>query len=71
MSLLQSGPRLVARSMETIELERDKAQAFERLVTSIEQPAVPFAPTHWPPRVTRMCLSVRLGITRLLLEHRL
>jgi hypothetical protein len=70
MSLLQSGPRLVARSMETIEIDRDKALAFERLVTSIAQPAVLPPPSHWPPRITRLCLSVRLGITRLLLERK-
>lgn len=29
-----------------------------------------FNPSHWPPRPTRMCLAVRLGITRILLESR-
>jgi hypothetical protein len=31
---------------------------------------VPFKPTHWPPRLTRMALAVRLGTTRMLLERR-
>jgi hypothetical protein len=30
----------------------------------------PRPPSHWPPRITRLCLSVRLGITRLLLERK-
>lgn len=34
--------------------------------TSVPQ----FNPSHWPPRPTRMCLAVRLGITRILLEAR-
>lgn len=29
----------------------------------------PPAPTHWPPRPTRMAVSIRLGIARLLLER--
>ncbi|WP_443698599.1 hypothetical protein [Pseudomonas sp.] len=69
MSLLQPGPRLVARSMETI-VDPVRANAFERMITSIEQPAVLPPPSHWPPRITRLCLSVRLGITRLLLERK-
>lgn len=27
-------------------------------------------PKHWPPRLTRMALAVRLGTTRMLLERR-
>lgn len=27
-------------------------------------------PKHWPPRLTRMALAVRMGITRMLLERR-
>jgi hypothetical protein len=114
MSLLQSGPRLVARSMETttksdVSIGREvepgngkkmftgsdvdvfidgtrigrvtpvalepfdaaKANAFERMITSITPTEVLRPPSHWPPRITRLCLSVRLGITRLLLERRL
>lgn len=75
MSLLQSGPRLVARSMETTTqsevsigyvVEPEKASGLG----TIHCTDVPFQPTHWPPRITRLCLSVRLGITRLLLERR-
>lgn len=28
------------------------------------------APSHWPPRPTRLSIAIRLGITRLLLERR-
>ena len=48
-------PTITARRMETIN------------VGSIGH-EVP--PTHWPPRINRMCLAVRLGITRWLLEAR-
>lgn len=27
-------------------------------------------PSHWPPRLTRMALAVRMGTTRMLLERR-
>lgn len=29
-----------------------------------------FKPSHWPPRLTRMALAVRLGTTRMLLERK-
>lgn len=28
------------------------------------------APSHWPPRPTRLSIAIRLGITRMLLERR-
>lgn len=82
MSINPGGPQVVARRMETIaEPPRfnvgtvghvdiaARALVFEHLITSIEPPAVLPPPSHWPPRPTRMCLAVRLGITRILLEN--
>lgn len=49
-----------------------KAEAFgawlERMEAMPEN--IPFKPTHWPPRLTRMALAVRMGTTRMLLERR-
>lgn len=91
MSLLQSGPRLVARSMETIvepavtlrgEMRDRHGNLLGKLVDAehrepekasglgtIHYVEALRPPSHWPPRITRLCLSVRLGITRLLLER--
>ena len=50
-------PSITARSMQTIQLAELASSGLAK-------------PTHWPPRITRMCLAVRLGITRWLLEAR-
>lgn len=49
--------------------QRARADAFAESIQKIANEPVLFKPTHWPPRLTRMTLAVRLGITRLLLER--
>jgi hypothetical protein len=43
--------------------------ADHRMYALMEASLLP-PPTHWPPRLTRMALAVRMGTTRMLLERR-
>lgn len=43
--------------------------ADSRLYAMMDLAQLP-PPKHWPPRLTRMALAVRMGITRMLLERR-
>lgn len=71
MSINPGGPQVVARRMETI--AADLGLDLAMVMQLAREPATfppKFNPSHWPPRPTRMCLAVRLGITRILLEAR-
>lgn len=52
-----------------------KRDLFTELMQGVSEMAMQregiaeFKPTHWPPRPTCLCLAVRLGITRMLLER--
>ena len=43
---------------------------FDAAMQQLADAPVQFKPTHWPPRLTRMALAVRMGTTRMLLERR-